>query len=174
MKVLEIAVLLALLLGGIASLLAQSNKKDHLHLLAVQLDSDLAKLFLKEAKCAAYKIDNEGVLRPQKGYSMAYYFEEELIELKPVRQDEPVHSIIGNYEEVPLPGGKGKIACYCDDGSDDCAFEKTNEHGPDRDDFICTGSCSCGIGVILLPDRSMPILQTPDGNWHNFDNMPSK
>lgn len=171
MRNLYTLLLLGLLSGLSVTLAAQKDQGEVQELLAIQLEEDLAQAFREASYQQVYSIDKAGVLRPQKSYIMSYYVDQEVIEITPWKPISSISSQKDRYEELPLPGGVGKIACTCEKQADDCKFEKTDVNGPDRDDYECDGSCGCGIALIIKPDDYIPTVQTADGNWHN---MPTK
>lgn len=165
MKSRFLLLLLVLVVGFISVLPAQKSSDRNTPLTAIRLKSNLTKAFMTTARCAAYKVDEKGVLRPQKGYHMYYKKPAGFIVIKPETQTESF--ITGSYQEVELPGGIGKMSCYCTEGADDCAFKFIEEDEPNRGDYVCTGSCGCGIGIMLYPEEGIVEYETLGGRWFN-------
>lgn len=160
--------LLFFLAATTSGLLAQKSSDDNIQLTAVRLNADIVDAFVTTARCAAYKVDDKGILRPQKGYHMYYKKAKGIIVIKPESHPETEAFIAGKFEEVELPGGLGTVSCYCEQGSEDCFFQLTNEHGEGRDDYQCTGTCGCGLGIILNPGNVIRQYETAGGEWFNF------
>ncbi len=143
------------------------NKGEAKTISALRLTGPLVEAY-RSINIAAFKVDNKGILRPQRGYSMHLIENDEKIIIKPVAWSHDISTYGGGYEEVPLPDGNGIAACMCEQPKDDCHFEKTDEMGPDRDDYACTGSCGCSLYIVFEKDKNIPDYETPGGRWFNF------
>lgn len=149
---------------GVPEIAAQKNT-EAVEITAVRLQERLVPAFLK-FNIAAFTVSEKGVLRPTKYYRMYWLKAKGKVVIQ--AGDETTYTISGGYDSIPLPDGAGAAHCMCDKGADDCVFEFTEEHGPGRTDFVCKGSCGCGVWVELYPDEGIADYETPGGGWFGF------
>lgn len=133
---------------------------------ALRLTGPLVEAY-RSINIAAFTVDNKGILRPQRGYSMHLIEDDGKIIVKPFDWSNEISAYDG-YEKVPLPNGAGFAHCMCEEGKDNCHFEKTDEIGPDRDDYACTGTCGCSLYIVIDRHKNIPEYETPGGRWFNF------
>lgn len=157
MKYYSLLFLLAILFTGFAS--EDEGDDDVIELQAIRLDESLADRLREKQYLQAFMIDRDQVLRPQKDYRLVFSREIKKIILAPATEKEIVNVASDNFEKVELDNGI-EIHCYCMDGNDDCTFDNVS-----ATEFECSGSCSCGIGMIIAPGKNILEYQTSGGDW---------
>ena len=161
MKTETLFLLLAFCLMSSLNTFAQSSG-NYKEVKAIRINTKLIPEFLKAPDIGAYTIDNKGVLRPDKGYHILFFQDSLKLLLKPIKQKSYTLEI-SHYDEIELPGGH-IAACMCwPDPNDNCMF--VSEGNPNK--FKCKGGCSCGVGILFDVNKSIPEIQTPDGNWNS-------
>lgn len=157
MKYYSLLFLLAMLFTGFAS--EEEANDDVIEVQALKLDGSLADQLRKMQYVEAFTVDRDEVLRPQKDYRLVFYKTVEKFILAPATENNMTNVASDNFEKVELDNGV-EIHCYCMDGNDDCTFDNVR-----AGEFKCSGSCSCGIGMIISPGKNIPEYQTAEGDW---------
>lgn len=143
-----------------------SNKKpvpEEIIITGLRFDKERTDAFKKVPKQPAFTIDNKGILRPTAAYQIIYVKSDKALVLLPKTTTYSSFKQLDGYEEIELPGG-ALIGCMCSGAFDDCYFDNSKKDN----EFECTGSCRCYIGVLF--DYSNPPFEyeTPGGRWFNF------
>lgn len=157
MKYYSLLFLLAILFTGFAS--EDEVDDDVIELQAIRLDRSLADQLRELHYLEAFTVDRDQVLRPQKDYRLVFSSKVKKIILALAADKEVTNVASDNFEKVELDNGI-EIHCYCMDGNDDCTFDNVS-----ATEFKCSGSCSCGIGMIIAPGKNIPEYQTSEGDW---------
>jgi len=143
-----------------------SNEKqnnEEIILTGLRFDKDRTEVLRKTPKQPAFTIDKKGVLRPTNAYRMIYIKAEKALVILPKTTSYTNYKQLDGYEEIALPGGV-LIGCMCDGGADNCHFDNSKKD----EEFVCTGSCRCFIGVAFDFARPPFQYETAGGSWFNF------
>jgi hypothetical protein len=165
MKLILTLILPCLFLSGLVINPAAYEEDDVVLLQALRLDDNLAKVFRQMEDVQIFELNRDNVLRPERTHQLAFSrrYKKFLLVSKAVKDVTSVVS--GNYEKVELDGGV-TIHCYCMIGNDDCAF---NPVGTSQ--FKCSGSCACGVSILIQPGKDILEYQSPEGNWFSPNNL---
>ena len=142
--------------------LAEKAESEEIIVTGLRFDKDIIAELKKLPKQPAFIIDKKGVLRPTKDYQIIYVKADKALVVLPKTTSYSTYAKIDGYEDIEV--GNMTIGCMCDGGYDNCHFDnRSNEN-----EFICTGSCSCYIGILF--DYVKPPLEyeTAGGRWFNF------
>lgn len=143
-----------------------SNQKlnnEEIILTGLRFDKDRTESLKKTPKQAAFILDKNGVLRPTKNYQLIYIKAEKALVILPKTMSYRIYKQIDGIEFIDLPG-IGIVGCMCDGDSDNCHFDNSKK----EEEFVCTGSCRCYIGILFDMAKPPSEYETAGGRWFNF------
>ncbi len=143
-----------------------SNEKpgtEEIIITGLRFDKARTDALKKTPKQPAFTIDKKGILRPTKDYQIIYVKSDKTLVILPNTTTYSSYKQLDGYEEIELPSGD-LIGCMCDGPFDNCRFDNSKEDN----EFVCTGSCRCYIGVLFDYARPPFEYETAGGRWFNF------
>lgn len=132
---------------------------------AVKLTAAVGGQYFNKISLEAFKVDKNNILRPAKGYKIAYFSKEKKIAILPkdMKLGSPAPAAPG-FDIAEVPGGT--MFCLCDQAADDC---KISPRVVDNTlIFSCQGSCGCGSFIIFDTSERILEYETSGGGWFNF------
>jgi len=146
-----------------SSFFNEKHGAEEIVITGLRFDKERTDAFKKTPKQPAFTIDNKGILRPTAAYQIIYAKSDKALVILPKTTSYSSFKQLDGYEEIELPGG-ALIGCMCDGAVDNCRFDNSKKDNQ----FLCTGSCRCYIGVVF--DYGLPPLEyeTGGGRWFNF------
>lgn len=147
------------------SLSALGQNKGTDKITALKLTAAVGEQYFNKISLEAFTVDKNNILRPAKGYKIAYFSSEKKVAILPktMKLLSPTPSVPG-FDITQIPGGT--MFCLCNEAADDC---KISARIVDNTlVFQCQGTCGCSSFIIY--DTSDPVLgyETAGERWFNF------
>ncbi len=161
MKKIQYLFCLLFLLGSFPSFAQKSQPIKEIT--AIKMTPELVKEYIGKLSFQSFKMDRQGIMRPNKGYEIVYLEKTKQVVIK--KKNTPIP--IEGFDMQKVPGGM--MYCFCGEsggGADDCEI-KVTVHDNSLN-YFCQGRCGCLD--LMIYDVSKPIkeYETPGGRWFGF------
>lgn len=140
------------------------GENEFLEIAAIRLPKSIAESYWKGAEVPHFTVDEDAVLRPQKGYALGIQQEERVFIIAPADWKFQPPGDPDSFVAEPIPGGM--MYCLCRGGDGDCGITVTIENN--RVHYFCDGGCDCNDFSESDPIDIKLDIQTLEGAWSTF------